>query len=495
MVGFFVFIQTNRSEYLFHMKYIISERQLGFLIGEQKNTSDPSTYPECVSRYVKGGGFLAQKVGEISTTKTGQQYITIFEFPNYNFYNTGRVQKPDGKMTNYSCGTNKADIIVDGVNLTQQKWQKEKGKYSTNYEKQERQKSENLLNNLDPHTTLTIMQIGTAFIPMVGPFISAGIGALDAALYYKEGDKTSAALVGAFSLLPGVGAIVSKIPGIKQLGTKGMAALAKKISFGGKNLTKAEIEIANSIKNFQKDVQEELTKLAPKLKGVMKELEQVKPNFVKKYGESEYNLELARFLYDKSPQAKAKFINKLKSVKAPSIKVKPVMGGGADHRVFTSKVNPNVVFKAELRPGEINKWYDTFRKYPNIFAKTIRKTKVKDKDGTLLDAVVMEKLDTSKFMNLWDTMSYKLGEFQKGLSAGNQVNLEQMVKSIKSDYINNVKWEKFIPYFKKQYPNLTKQVDEFVKMVDELYQITPNPDIRKFNLGYDGSGALKALDI
>jgi hypothetical protein len=471
------------------MKIILTERQLGVLIGEQKNTSDPSTYPACVSRYVKGGGFLAQKVGEISTTKTGQQYITIFEFPNYQFYNTGRVQKPDGKMTSYSCGTNKADIIVDGVNLTQQKWQKEKGKYSTNYEKQERQKSENLLNNLDPHTVLTIMQIGTAFIPMAGPFISAGIGALDAALYYKEGDKSSAALVGVFSLLPVVGSVVSKIPGVKQLGTKGMAALANKISFGGKNLSKAEVEIANSVQKFQKHVQEELTKLAPKLKSIIKDVEMYKPNFVKKYGEVEYNFALANFLYDTSPKARANFVNKLKSVKTPNIQVKRALGG-RDHRVFQSKINPNVVFKAEVRPGEVSKWYDTFKKYPNVFAKTIKKTKVRDTDGTLLDAVAMEKLDTLKFEKFWDSLEKVYNSFPKHETS----TLEYLVKHIKEPQYNK-KFIEVLNSAKKQTPSMKSKIDEFMNMVNQLYKITPEPDIRKFNLGYDGSGVLKALDI
>jgi hypothetical protein len=168
------------------------------------------------------------------------------------------------------------------------------------------------IQSLDPHTTMAIFQIGTAFIPFVGPFIAAGIGALDAALYYKEGDNTSAALAGVFSLLPAVGTIVRKIPGVKQLGTKGMAALAKKISLGGKNLTKAELEVTNSIKTFQKQVQDELTKLAPKLKSIMKEVEMYKPNFVKKYGEVKYNFELANFLDDTSPKARVNFVNKLK---------------------------------------------------------------------------------------------------------------------------------------------------------------------------------------
>jgi hypothetical protein len=382
--------------------------------------------------------------------------------------------------------------------ITEQWWNDPKHpewkKYApTDYENRELKKAETVLNNLNPHTIATIFAIGTAFIPVVGPFISAGIGLADAALYYKEGDSKSAGLTAAFSMIPFAGKIISKIPGVKQLGSKGMALLASKLSSGAKNLTKAETEIANAISKYSPEVQQELSKMAPKLKNVMKEVEAFKPNFIKKYGEKEYNSLLTSYLYDGIE--KQAFIGKLKNVKAPTIKVKPVLGGGADHRVFQSSVNPNVVFKAEMRAGEVNKWYDTFKKYPKIFAKPFRKVKVRGNNGELLEAVAMEKLDTSKFMTLWDTMSSKLGEFQKNLGPSQQTGLESLVKSIKGSMINNTKWKKFIPYFKKQYPNLANQVDEFAKMVEELYKITPNPDIRKFNLGYDSSGVLKALDL
>jgi hypothetical protein len=81
------------------------------------------------------------------------------------------------------------------------------------------------------HTVNTILQIGTAFIPVVGPFLSAGIGLMDAAQYSQEGDNKTAGLMVMFSLLPGIG----KIPGVKELGTKGLSLLASKI---GKGITK-----------------------------------------------------------------------------------------------------------------------------------------------------------------------------------------------------------------------------------------------------------------
>jgi hypothetical protein len=88
-----------------------------------------------------------------------------------------------------------------------------------------------------------ILQIATVFIPVVGPFISAGIGLADAYAYHKEGDTKTAGLVGAFALLPGIGAVVSKIPGVKQLGVKGMSALAEKISKGVKITDATELAI------------------------------------------------------------------------------------------------------------------------------------------------------------------------------------------------------------------------------------------------------------
>jgi len=128
----------------------------------------------------------------------------------------------------------------------------------TDYEKRELKKAETTLNNLNPHTIATIAQIGTAFIPFVGPLISAGIGLADAGLYYKEGDKNAAGLTAAFSMIPFVGKLVSKIPGVKELGVKGMAALSTKIAKGSKYFTQAETEIANAVTKYRTEVQQQL---------------------------------------------------------------------------------------------------------------------------------------------------------------------------------------------------------------------------------------------
>jgi hypothetical protein len=81
-----------------------------------------------------------------------------------------------------------------------------------------------------PHRVLELMSIGSIFIPVVGPLISMGLGFADSALYMKEGKKKEAAVAAILSILPQVGEVVSSIPAVKQLGQKGMQALANKLA-------------------------------------------------------------------------------------------------------------------------------------------------------------------------------------------------------------------------------------------------------------------------
>lgn len=169
----------------------------------------------------------------------------------------------------------------------------------------------NVVSRLDPHTVMTVLGIGTAFIPVAGPFISMAIGLADSALYYDEGDKKTAGITAALSMLPFVGSVVSKIPGVKQLGAKGMAALASKLSKGSKGLTKVELEIANAI-NANKDlIKQELTIASEKVIPVVKSVESFKPNFISKFGQQKYDELLQQFLSGKL--TKEGFLKNLKS--------------------------------------------------------------------------------------------------------------------------------------------------------------------------------------
>jgi len=202
------------------------------------------------------------------------------------------------------------------LNLIQEQWwndpkHPEWKKYApTDYEKRELKKAETVLNNLDPHTIATIFQIGTAFIPGIGPFISAGIGLADAALYYKEGDKNAAGLTAAFSMLPFAGGVVSKIPGIKKLGAKGMAGLASKLSKGAK-LVGEELEMFKSIAKNAELIRKELAVFSQKLTPLTENIKNLKPKYVARYGQESYDNLLKDFLSGKT--SKKYFLNTLSS--------------------------------------------------------------------------------------------------------------------------------------------------------------------------------------
>lgn len=105
------------------------------------------------------------------------------------------------------------------------------------------------------HKNNQIFAIGASFFPVIGPLVSAITGLADAKQYYDEGDNVSAGVVGAFSLLPYVGPVVSKIPGVKQLGQKGMAALAAKIAKGTPITDATELAVINGINSNRSLVQ------------------------------------------------------------------------------------------------------------------------------------------------------------------------------------------------------------------------------------------------
>jgi hypothetical protein len=115
-------------------------------------------------------------------------------------------------------------------------------------------------NPKDKHTLLTIAQIGTAFIPYVGPLISSGIGLYDAKTYYDEGDKKTAGLVALFSIIPGIGGLAGKL-GLGKWGAKSLGQIGKKISLG-KKLTPVEISVANKVVQNNKLIQSEVKKFS-----------------------------------------------------------------------------------------------------------------------------------------------------------------------------------------------------------------------------------------
>lgn len=108
-----------------------------------------------------------------------------------------------------------------------------------------------MVKNLTPHD---IMFIAGAAASILIPFpggvaVAALIGALDAYQYKLEKNNKMAGMTLMLSALPLIGGVVSKIPGVKQLGTKGMVLLADKLEKGITTLAPQESVIAAAIRD------------------------------------------------------------------------------------------------------------------------------------------------------------------------------------------------------------------------------------------------------
>jgi len=92
------------------------------------------------------------------------------------------------------------------------------------------------LTSQDWRGVLTTLQFASAFIPVVGPFIAAGLGMAEAGISYSQGNKEEATIGFIFSAIP----LAAEIPGLKNVGQ----AVMKQI--GGKILNKIPLSAYES---------------------------------------------------------------------------------------------------------------------------------------------------------------------------------------------------------------------------------------------------------
>lgn len=170
----------------------------------------------------------------------------------------------------------------------------------------------------DPHVLLSSLSFFTGFIPVVGPFLSIGIGLGNAALYWGEGKKEEAAIAAIFSLLPSFLKIVKKIPEIKTLGTTGMVRLADKVS-KGERLIEMESKIVSKLtdKQIKAELQEEIN------------------NFVKNTASQNVT----------KPNVSQDLKNKLKEISTKGIEIKP--NTNPNTNIITNKENIRRVIKTD----------------------------------------------------------------------------------------------------------------------------------------------------
>jgi len=121
-------------------------------------------------------------------------------------------------------------------------------------------------------------------IPGVNVAISGMISGADAATYWAEGDRFSAMTMAAFALMPGIGKLVQKIPGLKQLGAAGMRGLFRKL-----------IQAKRGVKVAFTWVEQQVLKLLPKSKNLIQsEFSKFGKKVVKKVAKSKVGRGVAR---------------------------------------------------------------------------------------------------------------------------------------------------------------------------------------------------------
>lgn len=211
------------------MELCITETQLKMLVKNSLKTKELGEQESPVNPEPKSG---------TSDKQTGAS-----GYPEVGKWESGINRGPANQI-----GVTKWSDVV-GANLKRSKANQLKEQSS--YEKAIWDKSTQTLNKMskvDPHDVLGVLELGTLFIPVVGPLVSAGFGLGNAALYYKEGDTKSAGLFALFSVLPFVG----DIPVVKQLGKKGMDILGQKLLKQGTKASLSPIE-TNVLKELNKN--------------------------------------------------------------------------------------------------------------------------------------------------------------------------------------------------------------------------------------------------
>jgi len=151
------------------------------------------------------------------------------------------------------------------------------------------------MNAVFGHNLNTLIGLASIFVPVIGPVIAASVGAVDAAMYWSEGNKKTAALVAIFSVLPFALKTLQLIPEVQQLGVKGMSVMAEKL-LKNASLTSTEAKIVQKMSQNQKVIVSEVDAITKLLKPVESTIVKMKPQYIKKFGEQKYNVLLGQYL-------------------------------------------------------------------------------------------------------------------------------------------------------------------------------------------------------
>lgn len=161
---------------------------------------------------------------------------------------------------------------------------------------------------------------------------------------------------------------------------------------------------------------------------------------------------------------------------------KPIFGKGVFHRVFESKKYPDRVYKVGYK-NVVDHWMELFGNHEELFPR-IYIHKDFEYDNKEYTYVLVEKLDTNRFLIFWDELD-DLSE--KFLKMPFQYVINKMQFNEADDLINVIGGK-----ISDEYEN---DFRELIKLINSLYDIYTRSDLHRGQFGYDKNGKIKCLDI
>ena len=178
------------------------------------------------------------------------------------------------------------------------------------------------------------------------------------------------------------------------------------------------------------------------------------------------------------------------------IQQKPLFARGMEHQLYTSKSDPNVLFKVGY-PDIIDRFVSICQSN-NIFFPKIFKVGDLTWNKSDFKYIKIEKLDTQKAIVEWDFLSEtfeELGVIDYDFNVFHDVGYMFRLALIDNEYRHEVtiKIEK---YNQKAHKIFIDWLNFLIELNNIVEPIRGNMvDIHKYNFAYDNSGNKKCIDI
>lgn len=173
-----------------------------------------------------------------------------------------------------------------------------------------------------------------------------------------------------------------------------------------------------------------------------------------------------------------------------NVEKKDELGSGAFHKVYPSKINPNIVYKIS-QDRVVDRWYEVFKEFPELFPKVYKRGKtrvnVPANKSLVVSYVMVERLDTVRAKIEWG----EIDDFIKSNGLGS--SFESFIVDFENsrDDIELI----YVMMRDQGLRDLAETYERYITLIDQIYEVFPSADLHGQQFGYDKNGELKCLDI